>query len=1364
MRIAKNKIIRVVLPALLLVLLLSICATVAFAEEPVTHKLTVDFGSDPSLCQVTYSVDGGEAKKLSHNETVEIPRSATVVVNIKPNNGYELAGIYDVLPGGVEQPRFSSAFNSFNADSTLRLAFSPKTFNIVFEPIEGEDAITYNFPDGKADQYKNLTYTFGAPAITIDPVVRSSGGYTFDRWEVVDGDKAHPLDVEADGTLKFSLLASGNVYNSWQESGTIHLRPVFTPVKYDVYRYDYVVSIGPGSQIILSHLLNANDLATWKAPMGSEVSGALTEGEVTPYQGYVYYGFDGNKKVDTDANKVYRYFVPIEYELLFDWNGGAILGSTQPDKHIYDVDTPLPGGTRTGYTFGGWSVWVKGVEVDQITDLSALKLMAGAPANTPAYAEGNNEEKKITLKAIWNPITYDITYDFSGWNQEQNTHLPLTHTYGTDTTVPTPIRNGYTFVGWLVNDTTEWKPGTASELVLSAEGYVANISLKAIWKANTYSVQLLSPDGSPASQIISATFDAPLVIPESFIKPTRAQYKFLGFFHENGTMYIDSEGKSVCSAWDQYAPDTVLTARWELLPMMPDINPDDYKIDYPGEIFNFPAGKYTIVLGEDHLSFTVTDVSTQKIPNSFFGNTVELIIHTTKPDTWSDYHGTIVLAARPKAPSKDYWDYDKGENVIGEIDTIRVWDDKTMEVLFKDGIDSSIYEFALSMDGGETMMRDWQSSPKFTDLYPGTPYHIFVRVKATETAPHGLAYSWQDSTSDAAYRNDLIDQLNGMIREEDGEMLRILIAKAISDINALQSNTATFYVDAEKIMEAARTGAVFARLQDEKLASLAAYRDALLATDAYHSQNAVLITTLCQNAIDAIKQATVDTQVNALYEDAYEDMTQVPISYLHSGNLFLTAPGGLFKDTVLTVVRYPDFSTQMLNVSNSIAAGKVVYNGTGLTPRELLQLLESQEVIGAYSMKLTMNGATLGAQSEQLQMRLLLPEELRDAQGLRVAYYDAATGTLTVLETQKEGDYLLFTAPIASDFVILGDPVMSLTLPIVALSLVALCQLIAIAVLLVSRIRDGRAVRHAGVAMPLFLTVQFLPAGGELAVLILGALVIILQIVLIYLLLTSEVVHKSLKTRRRRHEEASKQEDQYAPVFAPRKEAEEAVTAEEDVTTAYAAVALAEDAVSADEPLSDIEEDEAPQTEEDSRIDDIWAEPPTGSSFDFYDESEEAVTEDTEEPLYEETDEDEADLPEAPQEVYDSYGETEEGQFYVAEGEYPGYSETDEEYSEEYIAYPGEEYTEVYADYPAEESYPEDAAYYAEEGVEDAYQESQSYVEASAYEDADAMGQAEEGYYEEEEYATGDIAEDDLYNIPENAESDPADGEIRYFE
>lgn len=1337
-------------PAILLILTLALtlCATAAvvFANTAETRNLTVSF--DSTYCSVSYSINGAPMGALVSGEAVAIPyRSEDVKVTVTPISGYELKAIYQVqgeteTKQQVDKQERSYTHDFFNEDIALRIECEPKTYSITFVPAEGETDISYNFDTENRDKYENLTYTYGGDPVVIEPVIKRSNGYTFKYWDVVNRvvdaqgkvsyEKIDSLLVDSNSLL--TIESRTNIFSQWQQTGTIYLRPHFEPNLYKVYRYDYLIKytdLATGS-FSLAYWFNENSYqdTVISLPMVSEASGKWADTEISPYPGYRFESFT-TIKVDIDESKniVHRYFLPIDYALTFDWNGGQWLTGEIPTLHTYTQDTSLPTGKRIGYHFKGWSVQIGGTEVEQIRNLDALKLSE----KNELYTQNNDgeDQRKLTLVAIWEPVHYEITYDLSGAKTENNTHLPTHYIFNEDLTLPTPVRPGYRFMGWTLNGVLEWAPSaTEPSLVLKAETYTANPTLKAKWEAIEYTVTLSGAGGTPDQQTLKVTFDQALNA-TGIIIPIRAQYRFLGYYHGD-VQYIDAEGNSVCNAWDVAEDSPVLEAKWELLPML-EVNRDDYKIDYPHEIFQFPAGKYTVIAGDQILTFTVVGESTQKIPDAFFGKTVELVVHSDGIH-YSDYHGEIFLTARPAKP--------KWENG-GEIERINPVNDTTIEIILHQGVDASLLEFAFSIDGGKTMLVDWTSDLMFTGLYPGTSYNVYARVKATNVSPSGEIASWTVQTDSLAFVNELLDRLEAMIRKDaqgnilDGEMLVQLIRDAQKQIRELVPHTPTFYTDAEAIMSHAETTAPFARLQDEKMAALKAYLATLLATKAYNGEGEALLNEICTNAVAAIKASALDTEVNALYDAAYQSMSNVKISYLVSDDIHVTAKDGLSKDSALVVLRHPEFADLAEKIHAAIAAGKVTYNGTDLTPKALIEILESQNVIGSYSIKMTLNGSLVTVPAGNYTVRLLLPEELRGYSNLRAAYYNAATGTLEVLESSTEGDYLIFNASTLEDFVILGDPTLNLTAPIVALGIVALCQLVAIALILISRAQSKNMVKRCSVALPVFLAVQILPKNGELWVLILGALVVLLQIILMILLLNSELMHLSAirrrpTSRRRREEEsvptmAQPEEELYAP--------EEAETESED-PLAFA------DGVAAAAVLEELEED-ATEVEE--------------GSFEETETEEEVLAEDDEEAFdfIEPAPATDYSLPDE-EAAFDVFAE-EGGVAYYGE---ETYTEEGEFVEEAELAYDENAYDENAVAYGEEAFYEEEIVYEEEALYEDEviYEDETVYEDEVVYEEEPIYG--EEAVYEEEEPIYGEEAvyEDAVY------EEEPIYGEEAVYE
>lgn len=130
----------------------------------------------------------------------------------------------------------------------------------------------------------------------------------------------------------------------------------------------------------------------------------------------------------------------------FSFNSGATISSTKP--------------TRTGYTFTGWKL-----------NNDILQPGSAVPTNS----------KDITLTAQWSLDTYMIAYDTQGGTASG---LRTSYNVNSDSyTLPTPVREGYTFAGWSGSN------GSTPQMSVSiAKGSTGTKSYTANWKANTYTV------------------------------------------------------------------------------------------------------------------------------------------------------------------------------------------------------------------------------------------------------------------------------------------------------------------------------------------------------------------------------------------------------------------------------------------------------------------------------------------------------------------------------------------------------------------------------------------------------------------------------------------------------------------------------------------------------------------------------------------------------------------------------------------------------------------------------------------------------------------------------------------------------------
>ena len=126
-----------------------------------------------------------------------------------------------------------------------------------------------------------------------------------------------------------------------------------------------------------------------------------------------------------------------------------------------------------------------------------------------------------------------------------------------------PTRTGYTFQGWATSASggVAYQPG-------QAYGSDANITLYAVWKANTWTVKYNANGGSGAPADQTKTYGQTLKL--SSTKPTRLDYNFKGWATSKANA---DKGTVSYAAGDPYIGNAALTlyAVWELAYVRPRI-------------------------------------------------------------------------------------------------------------------------------------------------------------------------------------------------------------------------------------------------------------------------------------------------------------------------------------------------------------------------------------------------------------------------------------------------------------------------------------------------------------------------------------------------------------------------------------------------------------------------------------------------------------------------------------------------------------------------------------------------------------------------------------------------------------------------
>lgn len=172
--------------------------------------------------------------------------------------------------------------------------------------------------------------------------------------------------------------------------------------------------------------------------------------------------------------------------------------------------------TKTGYTFGGYYTGTNGSGT-QYVDAN------GTFINNIYQTTGNK-----TLYAKWTANTYTVKYDCNGGT---NAPSNQTATYDSTFTVAanTCTKTGYTFNGWYDPTNVSWTSWTGKWKYVNGQYGITNnsLTLKAQWKANTYTLTFNANGGSVSTASKSVTYNSAV---GDLPTPTRSGYIFIGWF------------------------------------------------------------------------------------------------------------------------------------------------------------------------------------------------------------------------------------------------------------------------------------------------------------------------------------------------------------------------------------------------------------------------------------------------------------------------------------------------------------------------------------------------------------------------------------------------------------------------------------------------------------------------------------------------------------------------------------------------------------------------------------------------------------------------------------------------------------------
>lgn len=339
-------------------------------------------------------------------------------------------------------------------------------------------------------------------------------------------------------------------------------------------------------------------------------------------KGYTYKGWSDGNNVYTNGNWKTTNDVVVTpvwelntYFLKYDLAGGSVATPNRDTYTVLDEEITIINPTRHGYTFLGWTY------EGQTSPNKDVKI--------PAHSIGD-----YNYKANWTGNKHTITLDLQGGSASQNAVAVV---FGSDYSIPTPSKKGYSFDGWF-DGSTQYSKGTwnqDNDLKVSAKwtankykvtfdsagagnvdsktftydqnatlptvsrtGYDflgwyngdkkfstgtwktdSDVKLKASWKAKQYTASLDAAGGSTSSNKVTLTFDGKYTLPT----PTKKGHKFLGWY--NGSTLCNTTG-----TWKQ-ADNISLKAKWEA---------NTYKIVLDGAGASLSKSNYDVVYGTNY--------------------------------------------------------------------------------------------------------------------------------------------------------------------------------------------------------------------------------------------------------------------------------------------------------------------------------------------------------------------------------------------------------------------------------------------------------------------------------------------------------------------------------------------------------------------------------------------------------------------------------------------------------------------------------------------------------------------------------------------------------------------------------------------
>lgn len=496
---------------------------------------------------VTYDVNGGDASfkpassylTATYGETYSMPselptKTGYVFMGWKLNDGdsYTAGGqfMWNIASDGEFVAQWSNAkytviFDPVASDATVTPANKQVEYDKAYGTLAKAERTGYT-----ATWYSNAEYATSSLVKESTIVKIAADHKLYAKWSpteytisyslgggTITGTNPNRYNIEtASFTLK-NPTKTGYVFEGWSGTGI------------SASAYSTSVTVAKGSYG------NRTYTAHWKA-IGYKINYTLNGGtndsrnpssytyedSVTIYPatrtGYTFTGWTGSGVTDTNKVTISRGSTGdrsysagwniINYKISYNLAGGSESAANPTSYNIESADIKLNAPVKTGYTFAGWQSNYYNGTVLNVT-----------------IAKGSYGNKSFT--AVWSNNGYVITYDLAGGSVDGTN--PNGYNTGDTITLINPVREGYTFAGWIKKDIEsgiESEPAMSSGITSSDHG---NKNFTATWNAKTYTISYVLDGGKIESAVGNPTSYTPDSESITLINPVKAGYRFTGW-------------------------------------------------------------------------------------------------------------------------------------------------------------------------------------------------------------------------------------------------------------------------------------------------------------------------------------------------------------------------------------------------------------------------------------------------------------------------------------------------------------------------------------------------------------------------------------------------------------------------------------------------------------------------------------------------------------------------------------------------------------------------------------------------------------------------------------------------------------------